>query len=588
MNTLQSGFLERVRAGLSQDRDLSRLGGWVKNNTRNPKKPDKKWSFKDHEFQENIVNDTANDMVVKKCAQVGLSEISLRMALGLISIHPNSTAIYTLPTGGFATVFVKSRIDPVIKASPMLSQLVDKEIDNTELKKIGGSFLYIRGTFTQTAAISVPADILIHDEIDFSDQLTLTSFTSRLGHVKEENIVRRRFSTPTVSGYGVSLLFDDSTQQWYAVKCQRCETWQVPNFILDTVLPGYEGKILDLEREDLADPRYRFDEAYLKCPGCGKELTISNLSDHNRRQWVAAKPGQTRSGYQVQPFDVPTINPVSRTLRSLDDFERKVDWVNFKVGRDYQDSDTSFVKEAVDKAFCLGWVQPYPGAASNTIIGVDVGKTSWITVAKKNELGGLDIIHYERVKLTSKEALPSRVKQLFEWYGGLMLVIDAMPEWTQALAVIETVPQGKGFACYYRSRRGLKMSFIDPDEENKVVSVDRSAIISDTAKKVNEGMHRFCKAADAATYRSHLDNIKRVNRKDSRGQDEQSWINTGPDHYGHTLFFASAAANLLNYKPKLIVVPALPLPGKARIGGHSKRARAEENTGRILSFHDRI
>ena len=352
---LARSFIDRVRAGMSTGVNLSHMSRWICNNTRHPKDVTKHWSFDEHEFQLDIVNDSANDMVVKKCSQVGLSEVAVRSTLGMIDVNPNSTAIYTLPTGGFATNFVKSRFDPVIDSSPELRLKVDPDTDNTSLKKIGGSFLYIRGTFTQTAAISVPADILVHDEVDFSDQTTLTSFTSRLGHVKEEDIIRRRFSTPTVSGFGVSLLFEQSTQNWYAVKCSHCETWQIPLFERDVVIPGFDGNVLkDLEKEDLTDPRYQFDHAYLECPKCKQELSVANLANPERRQWVAARPGHARSGYQVQPFDVPTINPVSRTLRALDDFDRKADWVNFKVGRDFQDSETSFIAEAVEQAFACG------------------------------------------------------------------------------------------------------------------------------------------------------------------------------------------------------------------------------------------
>jgi hypothetical protein len=577
-DNLARSFLDRVRFGLSQVKDLSRMSEWMCKNTRHPKDPSKMWSFHEHEFQKAIVNDSANDMAVKKCAQVGLSELSVRLALGLIDVLPNSTAIYTLPTGGFASTFVKSRFDPVISNSPELSSRMDRDTDNTSLKKLGGSFLYVRGTFTQTAAISVPADILVHDEVDFSDQKTLTSFTSRLGHVKEEDIIRRRFSTPTVAGYGVSELFDNSTQNWYGVKCRHCETWQVPKFQFDVVIPGYDGKIIELEKEDLTDQRYRIDEAWLKCPGCGGELDMENLADPSRRQWIAAKPGRDRSGYQVQPFDLPSINPVSRTIRSLDDFDLKSDWVNFKMGQDYQDAETSFVPEAVKKAFCLPWVQPRPGAATGTYIGVDVGKTSWISILKMNELSGSDVIHYERVKVRSEHTLPDRVNELFNWYGSDMAVIDAGPEWTQALSVISKLPKGKAFACYYKGRAKPNMSFIEVDEENSVVLAYRTALITDAAKKVNEGKVRFARAPDRATYVQHLDAMKRVRRYDSKGQEDDVWVNNGPDHYAHTLFFASVARLLLNYRPKVVVVPALPLPVKARI-------RSLENQS--STYHDR-
>lgn len=566
MHSLARSFVERIRAGLSQTRNLSQLADWVERNTRHPKDPSRNWSFHEHEFQQGILNDSANDQVVKKCAQVGLSEVSLRMALGLIDIFPKSTAIYTLPTGSFATSFVKTRFDPVISDSPELRAKLNAEVDNTGLKRIGGSFLYIRGTFSKNAAISVPADILIHDEVDFSNQEVLSSYVSRLGHVKEEDIVRRRFSTPTISGYGVSYLFDNSTQQWYAVKCMHCETWQVPKFADDVILPGFDQPIIKMEKEDLSDPRYKVDEAYLSCPRCRGELTVANLADPTRRQWVAAKPTATRSGFQIQPTDVPTINTVPRILRGLNDYDRKADWVNFRIGQDYQDADTSFLSAAVQQSFSLNWVQPVPGAANGCVMGIDVGKTSWIIIARPNDRKGLDVLHFERVKMINKEALPGRAKQLAKCYGVVMTVIDAAPEWTQAVAVIDELQQNRGFASYYSDQRKPKMSFVEPDEESRVVTVDRTGLIGDVAGKVNSMMYRFAKAPDQQTFMAHLDNIKKVSKPDSKGDIKDTWINTGPDHYGHALFFATAATHLLNYRPKTALVPALPLAGTAKIG----------------------
>lgn len=566
MHSLARSFLERVRSGLSQTRNLSQLAEWVTNNTRNPKDPSKNWSFADHEFQVDILNDSTNDLVVKKCAQVGLSEVSIRMALGLIDIFPRSTAIYTLPTGGFATNFVKTRIDPVIEDSPEMRARLDSEVDNTGLKRIGGSYLYIRGTFSKNAAISVPADILIHDEVDFSNQEVLSSYTSRLGHVKEEDIVRRRFSTPTIAGYGVSELFEHSTQNWYAVKCHRCSTWQVPTFLADTVLPGFDRRMVDLEKEDLSDPRVRVNEAYLACPRCRKELSTANLADPACRQWVAARPDEIRAGYQVQPFDVPTINTIPRIIKGIRDYDKKPDWVNFRVGQDYQDADTSFLSAAVKNAICLPWAQPVAGAANGTVMGIDVGKTSWIVIGQANELGGLDLIHYERVRLSNKEVLPARALELTGYFGVGMTVIDAAPEWTQAVAVMDALPSGRAFASYYSDQRKPKMSLVDPDEESRLVTVDRTGVIGQCASQVNGGKVRIAKAPDATTFSVHLDNIKRISKFDSKGENREVWVNTGPDHYGHALFFATAASLLLNYRPKAALVPGLPLAGTARIG----------------------
>ena len=585
MDSLARGFLDRIRAGITAKRDLSFLSEWVIRNTRHPKDSSKPWSFFEHEFQLGILNDPTNDQVVKKCAQVGMSEIAVRMALGLADIYQPITIIYTLPTATDAALFAKSRFDDAILNSPELRGKMNRDTDSASLKKIGASFLYIRGTFSQKAAISIPASILVNDEVDHSDPVTLSSFTSRLGHEKEGDIIRRRFSTPTVSGYGVSELFDGSTQNWRAVKCDHCHSWQIPKFLDDVIIPGYSQQIMKLEKEDLQDHRFNIRGAYLSCPGCHGRLTINNLLDPVKRQWVEAKPGAERSGFQVQPFDVPTINTVPRTLRAMTHYKRKADWINFAVGQDFQDSETSFVAEAVKKAHCLDWIQPRLAAARGTVIGVDVGKTSWILVARENDRRGLDVLHYERIKLVDEEALPARAEELFRWYGTVMLVVDAGPEWTQALSIISRLPEGKAYACYYKTPAKPTLTFTDVDEDAKVVTADRTAIITDTAKKVNGGMTRFCRCPDQPTMEAHLDVMKRVTRPNAKGNDQNIWVNTGnkPDHFAHALFFASIANNLLSFKPKSIVIPALPMPGKVKIGGKTDLIKVQV----ARSYHDR-
>lgn len=577
MEPFAKSFITRVRAGLSAARDLSGLADWIVENTRHPKDNSKPWSYLDHEYQIDILSNPANDLVGKKPAQVGFSEISVRMALGLIDIYPHVKAIYTLPTSSEAVLFTRSRFDDVISNSPYLRGKLDNDVDNASLKRLGDSYLYIRGTWTMKAAISIPAEILIHDEIDFSDQATLTSFTSRLGHVKEEDIIKRRFSTPTVAGYGVSELFEDSTQAWRGVKCDHCGKWQIPTFLEDVVLPGYDGDLLKLEKEDIGDPRYDVSGAYLACPGCKEPLSISNLADPSKREWIAKFPGRSRAGYQIQSFDVPTINPIPRTLRSIKDYKRKADWVNFAIGQDYQDAETSFILEAVKNGHCLDWVEPRPGAATGTVIGIDVGKTCWLLVGRPRPGMNMDVLHYERLKIQSEEDLPNRAVELFSWYGAQALVIDAGPEWTQALAVLNKLPAAKAFACYYADPTKPTMSFITSvDEEERVIRADRTAVISDVARRVNGGRIRFCRCPDQETMIAHLDVIKKIVRRNSKGVDKEAWVNVGdrPDHYGHALFFSNIALNMLGYNPKPEVVPALPLPAKVRVGWAKEAPRS--------------
>ncbi|RLA58262.1 MAG: hypothetical protein DRQ89_15565, partial [Epsilonproteobacteria bacterium] len=174
-------YLDRIATQASNVFDLRQIPKWLERNTKNPMDPDQKWNFKGHEYQREILADMSDEVVAQKCSQVGASELWIRLILAMLALSKSMTAIYVLPTSGFARKFSKARIDPVITQSHLLSDLINKDVDSSELKQLGNNFLYIAGSYGQNAAISVPANALFQDEVDFCNQTTLTTFNSRLG-----------------------------------------------------------------------------------------------------------------------------------------------------------------------------------------------------------------------------------------------------------------------------------------------------------------------------------------------------------------------------------------------------------------------
>jgi len=549
--------MERVRTGVASSVDMSRLSKWLEINTAHPKLPGEPWSFKDHEFQIGIVNDQARDLVCRKCSQVGVSELTLRLVLGLVSILPQHTAIYTLPTAGFASKFAKSRFDPVIKASKFLSESLDRDIDNVELKKIGTSFLYILGTYTQTGAISVPADILVHDEVDFSDQQAMTTFSSRLGHAADGGI-KRRFSTPTVEGFGISKAFAVSTQAHYGVKCDKCSDTVFPSFMDDVVIPGFDKALHDIDKEDLSNDSYNIEGAWLKCPSCGARITEANLADPSKREWVHKFPDRTVSGYQVFPYDVIRYNPISKTLRSLEDYAKKSDWVNFKVGLPDEDASNSFILEVMENNTVYNPLVPDYGVSSGTLMGVDVGKTSWVVIGKPVDRK-IDVIYMERVRQTAEGYLLYRLNELSKMFGVVKSVIDAGPDFTTSSSFVAGAPVGVRYANYYtRSTSKGQLTHIKVNDEEGILTTERSTSFDLLVKAVNAGRVRFCKGVETLTLHTHLRNMKRVESFNTHGDRVINWVSTGDDHYAHALNYMNIAATLLEPKSGRKAVGVLP------------------------------
>ena len=233
-------FLATLHSSVHGAQDFSQLSRWLEQNTKHPMRPKENWTFAEHEYQIDILNSTWHEEFYQKCSQVGASELFVRMKLAMLGISEALTVIYVLPTSKFAMRFCKGRIDPVIELSAALKALRNKDVDSSEMKQFGHSFLYITGSFGQSTAISVPAQALFWDEMDFCNQKNLTTFRSRMGHVKEDDLwFVRGFSTPTVYDYGVNAYFKKGSQGHYGCWCNHCRDFVQVDFFRDLVVPGF-------------------------------------------------------------------------------------------------------------------------------------------------------------------------------------------------------------------------------------------------------------------------------------------------------------------------------------------------------------
>lgn len=544
-------FLERVSTGLSKKVDLTKIPEWIVKNTRDPRNKKLRWSFAEHEFQKGILADASPEVIVRKCSQVGLSEVSVRLALAYCFMR-DLTGIYVLPTKNFASKFSKSRIDAVVDRSPLLSSQKSKDSYSTYLKIIGDMQLYVAGSFSPDDAISVPAQFLVRDEYDFCNQAVLTSFDSRLGHSKEGEDFRRDFSTPTVSNYGIDKKFKEGTQAFYGVRHDRCGQWVVPKFLDDVVIPGFDGTARDLEKYHLEDTNVLPDLAHVRCPHCRKEITVANLADPAKRTWISAYPDRDAHSYQVQPFDVPTINPPARTIRQLKNYALKKDWINFKVGETYEDNASAFNPNAIDLYAGGTPINPDSCGAmrSNFRMGIDVGAVSYITIGIR--IGGrLRVVHREQVICRgSDDALFNRACFLMDHLGLAFAVIDSMPDFNTADKLSRKYP-GKFFACEYAERLASPLVTVDINEERRVIRAARDKRFDLLVSEYNSGGIEWTPSPENALVKEHIQGMKKMRQADEESAaatiDEnlpQKWTKVGADHYLHALNYLHIADEL--------------------------------------------
>ena len=568
---IKAAFLERLQLAKTQSKSLEFIPEWIENNTTHPTKAGKNFSYEGHEFQKGIIKSTAHKQTIIKVSQAGLTEVSVRKGLALASLRQGIQLIYTLPTKSLAGVIAKTRVDPVIEGSEILSQQINADTNNTEIKRIGASFLHFAGTFSDSAPISIPATYIISDEVDFSDQSVLSDFNSRLGHQDEESSGNIKFSTPTAEGYGISEEYSKSSKGVYAVKCNHCSQWQTPNFLDDVVVPNLTFDVREITSYNLEGiPRKDILSSYLSCPSCTKDMTEA-LINPERRAWVHQHPEKQKyhEGFKVAPFDVPTINPVHRTLQQIGNYKRISSWYNFKLGEPYSD-DTSMFNVEVIKAHTKRQIKE---GVSSCCIGVDVGKISWISIGVPTKsttsqaITHLDVVALVRVDtntLPSGSTLGTEILKYGEQYNARVIIVDAAPDFTTAQFLHKTYHKGKALGNYYTGEKTFskKLSYWKENQAEGTCISARTSSLDDLCSMSNNGRITFPQCEQISELVKHFSAVKRIDVSSDSDTAEGKWVTESKkaDHWVHSLNYLHLACQVSDGEMKMsnyIITPTL-------------------------------
>lgn len=544
---LSNLHLNRIKTAVLKRHSAASIARWITENTTYAGQP---YSYADHEYQERILSDTSQDVAVRKCSQVGLSECSARMALSLVNVISPYTVAYTLPTAHFAGTFAKTRIDPVIEGSKAMRDAIHKTADNNEVKRFGDSFLFIRGAASSNAPISIPCDHLVHDEVDFCDQETLSQYTSRLTHSKWKRTTK--LSTPTLPGFGVDKDFQGSRRHWNLVKCNHCGQWFMPDYYKHVKVPDFSGDLREINKQTLT--KIKWEEAFLFCPHCGKEPSLQP----EYREWVCENPTENHvcAGYQVTPFDAPNIIKPSYLIKASTTYDRIQDFQNFNLGLPAEDKEATLTRDDFEGVF----IRDFPGSAYAYVMGVDVGNIYHFTVGAVDAWGDIFVVHTEQVPMGRAKA---RYFELRQEYRVVCTVIDSGPHAETVMSI-----QEQDFNCYasvyMRSRSVLTHTVVEkedkPDEGQaflRQVNVNRSRAFDAYMNFIRENHLKIRESEEKESIILHHTDMKRVKVYDNdSGEMQYSWQkSTGVDHYHHSFLYMWVAAKIKGVGKTLVTLP---------------------------------
>lgn len=537
--------IERIRAATIKRLGRRDLPEWIEKHTFINGKP---FSFAGHEYQKRILLDDCPNLVIRKSAQTGISEMAMRMALGLVMIMPGSFRIgYTFPSATFASDYAKTRLNPIINGSPTLRAAVSAEdIEAAALKTFGpGKEIHFKGAAVGNAAISTTLDMLIHDELSFSSQEVIGDYTSRVAHsaYKWKTVL----STPTFPGDPIDEAFKASRRWWNFCKCTHCSHSFVPDYYKNVEIPGWTRELDEITKHNLHLVRHT--EAVFLCPACRQPTSLA--PEH--REWVCENPTENHIsvGYQVQPFDAPKVVTLSDLVVASTNYSNKSKFRQFALGKPSEDAEAGLTVDEVEKIGLNMVGSPF----GSHLMGIDLGVISHFIVGGVASNGQIVVVHYERVPLAK---FRERYFALKIQYRVSITVSDIQPFTETVMSLSKD--DANLYGARYVTRQGLEIYDVkvqDPDRENalegvKEVSVNRNALFDRLLTELRppeEGGETgivIRRLDDWELIKKHLTDMKRASATLRNGEFTSVWQKSsgGEDHYHHALGYLFIAAQM--------------------------------------------
>ena len=514
--------LERIQDELDNVYGLTSLSNWVE---KYAYLEGKRFSFTNYEFQRRIMDDPARVVNTVKAAQLGLTVTTMMYLLAVLATQRMSV-IYALPSANDAQKLVTTKLNPIIYNTPELKRLLNVNVDSTELKEINGNFLFTRGTKSETAALSISADVLVVDELDRCDPDTLKQFRSRL-QASPHKIIRQ-FSTPTIDGLGISREAEASVRYRHFCTCAHCEHKFLPSYWTDMVIPDYDRPLGELDRLNIKDVKWK--QARWNCPSCGRDPVL----DVSRLEWVPENPGDSyeASTYYVGPVTAHKTLKPDYLVRSSTEFNTLSEFKNQVLGETSQEESQQLVPADIEKAFTTSPLD----SSELHCLGVDIGQMCAVTVGRLTQDGDLLVVHKEMTPLANLE---NRKAELARKYRVVTSVLDIMPETHLVGRITEYDPNAWAgmFTTSKTTELYTTQQKTEDAEEGKLnlrmVKINRTAALDKLLDMFKKGKVVVARNQESARYMSQMLSLKRTQ---VMMKDELAWSWVKTDQMDHMHF----------------------------------------------------
>lgn len=392
-------------------------------------------------------------------------------------------------------------------------------------------------------------DYLSLDEYDRVNTLAESSALESMSSSQFK--VVRRWSTPSVPGYGVHKLYQQSDQWYYGHRCAHC------NYLNDMSFDDYDpndleksGNVLLVNPEGINEQTKTVQDGTYQyvCQKCGKPL--ERWYDG---EWHAYHEERTKGNKGIRGYKITQMNAVWISCDELKEKEMNMDsrqaFNNYVLGMPFLDVKMRVNEEDVynNKSPIAEKQLHTRGRYSHISVGIDWGNTHWCAIHGMLPNGQIDLIRLFSVKKMSRPDLVEADLEKIIWeiskYDPDIIIADNGDSGNNVLKLINHFGKDRVFGCTYksspRSSGQLRPKF---NENDNIVTVDKLM--------QNKRYIQALKTKDISVYQEvddylklylkHWQNVIIMDEEDDKtGEMYQVIKRRGDDHYAQASVYSN-------------------------------------------------
>jgi hypothetical protein len=421
--------------------------------------------FNKHRYLIPIYMDSGREIVWQKAAQLGATIYMLLRALWWLEQNQGRKAGLYFPTNDGVQNLSSDRLVPLIDSCPSIKALyseVDGMNQKLNLRKIGKSSFYLYHLGGVASKDSVPLDFVSFDEVRLCNPADIDQALHRISHSPYK--LKTFMSTAGLPDNDINRRYQYGSQHVWMSKCGCSDGVDLARTFPDCIVH---------------DDSRRPGEVYVRCPNCGWEI-----KNPQNGRYVAHNPGASFNSYHVSQL----VSLYRSPKEIWEEFMRTTnmsEFYNAALGIPYIDAANRGVSKAELESCIntdLNWMiteSMKDRKDHYTAMGVDQGAAYCMVVIADVNPDGMKkrIRHVEIIEQNNPEYMVNgeqispfaRLHEIMDEFNVGLAVVDAMPNYNEAIKFAQTFPR-KVYLAHYANNQKEVVQWADRTKVKQTIA----------------------------------------------------------------------------------------------------------------------